>query len=277
MGHYVFAGDHGVTVEGISAYPSKVTAQMLQNFEQGGAAINVLARHFGVAVEVVDCGVGRPTRNFSRERALTPEQMDEHLAAGQGLAREAADKFTIVGVGEMGIGNTSAASAITAALLSLRAVDVTGAGSGLDGDGISHKVRVIERALELHGSDCRYGRKALEFFGGHEMARIAGFLIGAAELRLPVMLDGFITTAAALAATRMDPRVRSPLFFSHCSTERGHRLLLDALAAEPLLDLGMRLGEGTGAVMALGLLDAGWRLYSEMASFDSANISGPIG
>ncbi len=273
MGLYVFAGDHGVASEGVSAYPPSVTAQMMTNFAAGGSAVNVLGRHYGVTVEIVDCGVGRPTRNFVWEPALSSAELDGHLAAGKELARLAATRFTIVGVGDMGIGNTTAASAITAALLDLRAADVTGTGSGLDIDELSHKVRIIEKSLDFHGPSARRGRGVLETFGGHEIARLAGFLLGAAELRLPVMLDGFITTAAALAATRLDPAVRAGLFFSHCSSERGHRYLLDALAADPFLDLNLRLGEGSGAMLALGLLDAGWRLYSEMASFDSAKIS----
>jgi nicotinate-nucleotide--dimethylbenzimidazole phosphoribosyltransferase len=276
MGLYVFAGDHGIVAEGVSAYPMQVTAQMVTNFRAGGAAVNVLARQYGVALEVVDCGVGRPTKNFLREKALGEAELETHLRLGHEMAVRAAEKFTMVGVGEMGIGNTAAASAMTAAMLGLRAVDVTGRGAGIDNDQLALKIRTIDRALERHRIKSSDGRAALLAFGGHEMARMAGFLIGASAVKLPVMLDGFITGASALAACRMDLAARPGLFFSHQSAERGHRFLMDAMAAEPLLDLGLRLGEGTGAVLAMGILEAGWRLYAEMASFESAGVSGKV-
>ncbi len=275
-GLYVFAGDHGVCEEGVSAYPSAVTAQMVANILAGGAAVNALARHHQVSVELIDCGVGRPTRNFARESALSQEQLDRHLQAGVQLAHEAKERFTLVGVGEMGIGNTTSASAISAALLGMRPIDVTGPGTGLDYDGVAHKVRVIERALERHQLSSHDARGVLEAVGGHEIARMAGFLIGAAQAHLPVMLDGFITAAAALAACRLDSTVRANLSFSHLSEEKGHQFLMDAMAGEALLDLGLRLGEGTGAILGMSLLESAWRIYAEMASFESARVSGPL-
>lgn len=273
LGLYLYAADHGITEEGISLYPKEVTRQMLANFEAGGAAVNVLARQHGVTVQIIDAGVGMGTRNFAREPAMSPAECDVHLAAGRADAREASSKFDLVGIGEMGIGNTTSAAAMLAAITGRSGSEVAGRGTGLDAQGVRHKAEVIDLAIELHKLLRAPARRVLETVGGFEIARMTGFLLEAQHLKLPVMLDGFITGAAALAAVKMEPRTREILFFSHRSAERAHGLLLEELDGDPLLDLGMRLGEGSGAIFGMHLVLCAMRLYLEMASFESAQVS----
>lgn len=288
----LFAGDHGVTAQGVSAYPSAVTAEMLRNFARGGAAISVLARELGSALQVVDVGsladaaipgvisdkMRQGTRDFSDTPAMTRAEVDFALDAGQravGRALEAGADIIILG--EMGIGNTTAAAAIASALLGARAVDLVGSGTGLDDKGMSRKARIIETALSLHGLDegPADAVTVLTSVGGFEIAALSGAMIASAQARVPVLVDGFIVSVAALAAVRINPTCAPWLIFSHRSMERGHRMVLDALGAEPILDLKLRLGEGSGAALALPILRLACALHCGMATFAEAQISGP--
>lgn len=273
FGLFLCAASHGITAEGVSLYPPAVTAQMLANFRAGNAAINVLARLHNVTLHLEDCGVAHGTANFLHAPAMTPQQCDAQLTAGAEKATLASHLYDAVALGEMGIGNTTSAAALLAALGPFTGPEVAGRGAGLNPEQIAHKASVIDRALAFHQLTTTDPLRALTSVGGFEIARMVGFLLAAAERRLPVMLDGFITTAAALVATRLDPRVSEILFFSHLSAEKAHRLLLDLLDADPYLDLGLRLGEGSGAILGLHLLHTAMKLYSEMASFDSAHVS----
>ncbi len=290
---YVVAADHGVTAEGVSAYPSAVTAQMVANFLHGGAAINVLARLGQCEVRVVDAGVAADlsahidlihakvlwgTANFTQAAALTRAQAWQAVATGIELARAAQrDGVQLIGIGEMGIGNTTSASALTAALTGAAVEQVTGAGTGVNDEQRTHKAAVIKRALAFHqltDATAQYDALALlAQVGGAEIGVMMGLVIGAASLCLAVIADGFISTAAAALAHRLCPAVSDYLFVAHRSVEPGQRALLELLQAEPLLDLQMRLGEGTGAALAMHLLDAAARLLSEMATFASAGVS----
>ena len=274
LGVYVFAGDHGVADEGVSLYPKAVTAQMVANFRAGGAAVNVLARSHGMSLEIIDAGVGKGTKNFARFEAMSVEECSGQIEAGREAARGAAGRFDLVGVGEMGIGNTTSAAAILAAIEGLSGREVAGRGTGLDDAGVAHKAQLIDASLALHGLEGASAARVLQCVGGFEIAQMAGFLMEASQLRLPVMLDGFITTVAALAAVRMQPSTRAALFFSHRSAERAHGLALEALDGDPLLELGMRLGEGSGAILGMQLVRTAMSLYREMASFESAQVSG---
>jgi nicotinate-nucleotide--dimethylbenzimidazole phosphoribosyltransferase len=270
----VFAADHGVTEEGVSPYPAEVTAQMLRNFAAGGAAISAIARSVGAEVRVVDAGVGRGTRNFAREPAMTNEEMEDALDRGREEASRArAEGIALVGLGEMGIGNSTAAAALTAALTGLPAESVTGPGTGLDEAGRRRKREVVERALERHRLSPEDPLGALRAVGGLELAALAGLSLEAASSRLAIVVDGFIATAAFAVAARLSPGVLAYAFFSHVSREPGHRALLDWLGVEPLLDLGLRLGEGTGAALALPILGAAVAAHNEMATFESAGVS----
>jgi nicotinate-nucleotide--dimethylbenzimidazole phosphoribosyltransferase len=268
----VAAADHGVAAQGVSAYPQEVTAQMLANFRAGGAAICVLARLAGAELRVFDLGVGAGTDDMTLGPAMTPERAAECLDEGRRAAAElAADGFGIVAVGEMGIGNTTAAAALAAALLPAEPEAVCGPGTGVDAEGVRRKAEVVRRALEVNAPTD--GPSALAAVGGFEIAFLAGLMLGALEHRLVVVLDGFITGAAALVAARIDPRAPSTMVASHRSPEPGHALILDALGLEPLLDLGLRLGEGSGAALALPILDASLAILAEMATFESAGVS----
>jgi nicotinate-nucleotide--dimethylbenzimidazole phosphoribosyltransferase len=284
----VMAADHGVAAEGVSAYPQEVTAQMVANFARGGAAINVLARHAGAEVVVVDMGVreavalpgvlsrriGPGTRNLAREPAMTREEAVAALEAGIGVAADlAARGVTLLGTGEMGIANTTAASALSAALTGAAAEELAGRGTGIDDAALARKVDVIRRALALHARPGAAPLELLARLGGFEIAGLAGVVLGAAARRVPVIVDGFISGAAALAAVRLAPAAAGYLVAAHRSAEPGHRIVLEALGAPPLLDLGMRLGEGTGAALAMGLVDAALRILREMATFADAGVS----
>jgi nicotinate-nucleotide--dimethylbenzimidazole phosphoribosyltransferase len=285
----VMAADHGVAAEGVSAYPQEVTRQMLLNFARGGAAINALARQAGARLIVVDMGVAVPlpdepdilsrrigpgTRNFTRGAAMSHGAAISALEVGIAIARElATDGVTLVGIGEMGIANTTAASALTAVLTGAPIDAVTGRGTGISDDVIAHKRDVIRRAIEVNRPDPDDALDALAKLGGFEIAGLAGVALGCAAAGIPVLVDGFISGAAALVATRLAPPAAGSLLWSHCSVELGHRSILSALSARPLLDLELRLGEGTGAALAMSLVDAALAILRDMATFAAAEVT----
>lgn len=262
----VAAGDHGVAAEGVSAYPQEVTAQMVANFASGGAAVNVLARSAGARLLIEDRGVGSGTNNIAAGPAMTAAEVERELAAGAKLAGEL--DVDVVGLGEMGIANTTSASALTAALLGVDAALVCGRGTGLDDDGVARKIEVVRRALAVND-----GRDPLTALGGFEIAFLAGVVLGCERNHVAVLLDGFITGAAALAAARISPSAVDVLIASHRSPEPGHALILDALGLDPILDLGLRLGEGSGAALALPILHASVAILAEMATFGDAGVT----
>ncbi|GAB2882210.1 nicotinate-nucleotide--dimethylbenzimidazole phosphoribosyltransferase [Pseudoduganella ginsengisoli] len=281
----VFAGDHGVVAEGISAYPQDVTWQMVENFLAQGAAINVFAKQNQCALHVIDAGVNHEfgprdgllnrkvapgTRNFAQEPAMTAQQCATALEHGMALA--AGLPGNVVGFGEMGIGNTTAAAALMHKLTSLPVAQCVGAGTGLSSEGILHKQRVIEAAVEKHAS-VTAPLDVLATFGGFEIAMMAGAMLKAAERRKVLLIDGFIVTSALLAAAKLQPNILDYCVFAHCSDESGHRRMLDYLGARPLLQLGLRLGEGTGGALALPLLHAAVNFVNQMATFESAQVS----
>ncbi len=286
---FTFAADHGVTVEGVSAYPSAVTPQMVLNFLRGGAGVNVLARHASIEVRVVDIGVAFDfeaasglihrkvmpgTKNLLVESAMSPIQAEQALQVGIELATEAArQSIGLIGTGEMGIGNTTASSAIAAVMMRKPVSDVTGRGTGIDDAGHAHKINVIERALELHRLDSANPMEVLAKVGGLEIAGLAGLMLGAAAARIPVVLDGFIAGAGALIAVGLQPRCKDYLIASHRSVERGHEAILNHLGLKPLFDLDLRLGEGTGACLGMSLVFAAIKIFTEMATFDEAGVS----
>jgi nicotinate-nucleotide--dimethylbenzimidazole phosphoribosyltransferase len=281
----VFAGDHGVVAEGISAYPQDVTWQMVENFLASGAAINVFARQNDAALHIVDAGVNhdfgpRPglidrkiahgTRNFALEAAMTAEQCAMAMEHGAALVAELPGN--VIGFGEMGIGNTTSAAALMHKLTGIPAAACVGAGTGLSPDGVLRKQRVIEAAAQQHAGVTE-PFEVLATFGGFEIAMMTGAMLRAAALRKTLLIDGFIVTAALLVASRMAPAILDYCVFAHCSDEAGHRRMLEQLGARPLLQLGMRLGEGTGAALALPLLHAAANFLNEMATFSSASVS----
>jgi nicotinate-nucleotide--dimethylbenzimidazole phosphoribosyltransferase len=286
----IMAADHGVAEEGVSAYPQAVTAQMVANFAAGGAAVNVLARHAGARVVVADLGVKAPlaglagvrdlrvgagTRNLARGPAMRRDEAVLALERGIALAGELAGQgVQVLAIGEMGIGNTTAASALAAAYTGSAPAAVTGRGTGVDDVVHSRKVEVVARALAASPPDPADPLGTLAALGGFEIAGLAGVVLGAAARRVPVVVDGFIASAAALAAVRLAPRCAGALLAAHRSAERGHGAVLEALGKRPLLELDLRLGEGTGAVLALHLLEAAVRVLDEMATFESAGVSG---
>jgi nicotinate-nucleotide--dimethylbenzimidazole phosphoribosyltransferase len=265
----VFCADHGVVEEGVSPYPAEVTRQMVANFRSGGAAINVLCRHGGIEPVIVDMGIGNGTRNFTREPAMTRAEAEQALDTGFAYAAKA----EILGAGEMGIGNTTSAAALFSAFSRIDVVETTGRGTGLDDAGLARKIEVIRRALALHSPDPKDPIGVLASVGGFEIAALAGLILGAASRRHLVMLDGFITGAAAIIARALNPASLDYVVFSHCSAERGHRKMLEFLNARPLLNLEMRLGEGSGAALGIGILETAVNLYREMATFQGAGVS----
>lgn len=282
----VFAGDHGLTARGISAFPSDVTWQMVENFLAGGAAVSVFARQHGLALSVVDCGVAHDfsPRDGLLIRKVAPGTADSSIgpamSAGQ-CAQALANGMEIVKVlpgnallpGEMGIGNTSAASLLLARLCQLDIADCTGAGTGLDSAAITRKTTVLREVLLRH-EDAKTPLEALAAFGGFEIATMVGAVLQAAAERRVIVVDGFITSAAVLVASQLAPHVLQRCVFAHRSGERGHALMLAELKGEPLLDLGLRLGEGSGGALAWPLLESACRMLREMASFESAGVSG---
>jgi nicotinate-nucleotide--dimethylbenzimidazole phosphoribosyltransferase len=284
----VAAGDHGVAAEGVSAYPQEVTAQMVANFAAGGAAINVLAREAGARLVVVDAGVAVPcdqpevrslrfgdgTASISRGPAMERAVAKAAVDAGRALATELVqDGIGLVGIGDMGIGNTTAAAALCAALLPAAPSAVCGRGTGLDDAGLARKVEVVGRALDVNRVESADALGTLAALGGFEVAVLTGVILGCFAERVPVVLDGFITGASALVATRLEPATVDAMIASHRSPEPGHTLVLDALDLEPILDLRMRLGEGSGAALALPIVRSALALLNEMATFDDAGVT----
>lgn len=288
----IFAGDHGVVAQGVSAFPQAVTVEMIRNFVKGGAAISALARFNDAQLQVVDCGtafeidfaddfddlISKPiaagTADLSQESAMTAEQLAQALCIGQQVAEQCKkDGIDLFIAGEMGIGNTTPAAALACAYLSHPAEVMTGRGTGIDDAGLQNKIKVIDQALARQPFAELTAETVLQELGGFEIAAIAGAYIRCAQLGIPVLVDGFITTAAALAACRMNPQTHDWLIFSHQSQEQGHKIMLDALQAKPLLDLDLRLGEGSGAGVAIPLLRQACVLHNEMATFAEAAIS----
>lgn len=283
----LFAGDHGVTAQGISAFPATVTVEMLRNFATGGAAVSVLAHELGAPLTVIDAGtwareaipgvmVDKPrhgTRDFTVEEAMTDGECAAALAAGR-RAVEGAGAADLLLFGEMGIGNTTSAAAIAAVLFGMPPAEIAGAGTGLDSDGVAHKIKVIEAGLARHEMSRDDPARVLRCVGGLEIAALAGAIITAAQAGRPVLVDGFIVTVAALVATRLNPSTAPWLLYAHRSAERGHGAVLDALGARPVLGLDLRLGEGSGAAVALAVLRLACALHNGMATFEEAAVSG---
>jgi len=290
----VFAGDHGVVEEGITFSGSEVTAQVVRSMLAGGAGINVFSRHVGVEVEIIDVGVdgdlsdaeglihrkvARGTRNLSRGPAMTLAECEAAVQVGIERAELAAkDGISMLATGEMGIGNTTPSSALLAALLPCPVADVTGPGAGFKSeDAFMAKIGLIEKALRVNRAALDDPLQALAAVGGLEIASMCGLCLGAAANKIPVVVDGFISSAAALVAYRLCPEAADYMFFSHRSAEPGHDIFVSKLGIQPILQLGLRLGEGTGAVLAMNLIDASLRMYTEMATFSSASITNPPG
>ncbi len=285
----IFAGDHGVAEEGVSLFPQAVTAEMVRNFARGGAAISVLARQLNATLEVINLGtvsvveplnnvrderIAAGTDNFAKQSAMSADQCAASLQGGRNAALRAKQQGAHLFIGgEMGIANTTSASAIACALLSAAPESLAGPGTGLDGAGVSHKARVIAKALSLHQAAGGQPLEVLRRVGGFEIAGLAGAYIAAAQNGLPVLVDGFISSVAALVAVRINPEVRAWLLFAHTSAEPGHQRVLAALEAQALLQLGMRLGEGSGAATAVPLLQLACALHRGMATFAEAGVS----
>lgn len=294
----VGAGDHGVVEEGVSLFPQEVTRQMIASFINGWAAINVIARHVGARVVVADFGVKGPvdpkwleakdrfypvkvkegTWNIARGPAMTREEAEEVVLKGLEVFEKEWEKgLDIIATGDMGIGNTTASAAVVCALTGLDPEQVVGRGTGLDDEGLKRKVEVVKRALELNRPDPKDPLDVLGKVGGLEIGGICGWILGGARARVPVVVDGFISTAAALLAVAFEPKVKDYLFAGHCSQEKGHRKALESLGLRPLLDLEMRLGEGTGACLAFEIVEAGVKILAEMATFEEAGVSRATG
>ena len=285
----IFAGDHGVVAEGVSAFPQAVTGQMLRNFVNGGAAISVLAKQLGATLEVIDLGtallleplrgvrhlhLGEGTQNFVQGPAMTAAQLLQALAAGQASVQRAGEAGSQLFIGgEMGIGNTTAATAMACLLLECPAQELVGPGTGLDRAGVAHKAKVIEAALALHRPAISEPIDILQRLGGFEIAALSGAYLACAQRGITALVDGFICSVAALMAVRMNPACRDWLLFAHSGAEPGHQWVLKALQAEPLLDLGLRLGEGSGAALAVPLLQLACSLHNDMATFAEAAVA----
>lgn len=286
---FTLASDHGVTDEGVSAYPKEVTAQMVYNFLAGGAGINVLANHVGARVVVIDIGVCsdlRPdpklmvkkinygTKNMAKGPAMTKAEAIKAIRTGIELFE---DEFRrgvdIAGTGEMGIGNTTASSAITAVFTKKPIADITGRGAGLDDKGLERKIAVIEKSLSVNKPDPSDAIDVLSKVGGFEIAGLSGIILAAAAKRIPVIIDGFISGAAALVAFHLEPKVKEYMIAAHCSVESGHKVILEHIGLKPILDLNLRLGEGTGAALGMSIAEAGIKILTEMATFRSASVS----
>lgn len=288
----VFAGDHGVAAEGVSAFPQAVTAEMVKNFARGGAAICVAARAINATLEVVNLGtvfdtgalpnvrsydLGKGTANLTETSAMSEAQLAAALAAGRDSAERAQAQGAQIYIGgDMGIANTTSAAALACALLQLSPQSLVGPGTGLDTAGVAHKAEVIARALQLHAAYLTNPKEVLRRMGGFEIAALTGAFIACAQRGIPVLVDGYITTVAALLAVRIQPGVADWLLYAHRSAEPGHLLMLQALKAEPLLQLGMRLGEGSGAAVAVPVLRMACALHNEMATFAEAGVSEKI-
>lgn len=287
---FTFAGDHGVADEGVSAFPKEVTRQMVLNFIRGGAGINVLARHANADVVVIDIGVDsyfenleglvsrkviRGTRNMRHGPAMTREEAIRCVEVGIKLAEDYAMKgYKLFGAGEMGIANTTAASAIAAVLAGKSVSEVTGRGTGIGDEALRNKIKVIEDAISINNPAPSDPIDVLSKIGGAEIGGIAGLIMGAAVHRVPVVIDGFISTAGALIAYCLEPKIKDYIFAAHNSVEIGHKAMLDKIGLQPILDLDLRLGEGTGAALAMLIIEAGLKIYKEMATFGEAGVTG---
>jgi len=286
---FTLASDHGVTDEGVSAYPKEVTAQMVYNFLRGGAGINVLAAHVGARVVVVDMGVcvdlepdprlvvkkiNYGTKNMAKAAAMTREEAIKAIETGiEIFENEYRKGIDIVGIGEMGIGNTTSASAITFCFTKKAVEEITGRGAGLDDKGLKNKIDIIKKALSLNQPDSSDPIDVLAKVGGFEIGGLAGIILAAASKKVPVVIDGFISGSAALVAYNLEPKVKDYMISAHCSVESGHKIILNYLGLKPLLDLDLRLGEGTGGALGIGLADAAIKILTRMATFKSANVS----
>ena len=288
----IMAGDHGVVVEGVSAFPQEVTPQMVLNFLRGGAAINVLSKHVGARVVIVDMGVASPmdahpqlvnrkigfgTANMAKGPAMTREQAVASIMSGIEIVEEELERgLDILATGDMGIGNTTPSAAIAAVVTERCASEIVGRGTGVDDEGLRRKALAVENALKINQPDPCDGLDILSKVGGFEIGGLAGAILGAAANRRPIIIDGFISTAAAIIAATIAPRVKEYLIAAHCSQELGHRLMMEWLGVTPLLDLNMRLGEGTGAALAMSLVEASCKILDEMATFGEAGVSEKI-
>ncbi|MCK5708232.1 MAG: nicotinate-nucleotide--dimethylbenzimidazole phosphoribosyltransferase [Candidatus Aureabacteria bacterium] len=290
---FTLAADHGIAEEGISAYPQEVTIQMVYNFLNDGAGINVLARMAGARVVIVDMGVAHHvdhpktemgsfknkkirsgTMNFIKEPAMTRDEAVRSLEAGMDVLEEELEKgVDIIGTGEMGIGNTTSASAITACITGHNVKDVTGLGTGIDEKRLEYKKQLIEKALTKHKPDPLDAIDVLSKVGGFEIGGMAGIMLAAAHHKIPVIIDGFISGTAALIASQLQPKVKEYMIAAHCSVEKGHTIILRHMGLKPLLDLDLRLGEGTGAALAMNIVEAGAKIFHEMATFENAGVS----
>ena len=286
---FTLAGDHGVVEEGVSAYPQEVTAQMVYNLLRGGAGINVLARDVGARVVVADVGVaadlekhptliirkvGYGTRNMVQGPAMTKEEAIRSIETGMDIFEtEFVKGVDIIGTGEMGIGNTTPSSAITAVFTGYPIEKITGRGTGVDDEALNNKIEVIQRALKMNKPDAQDALDVLAKVGGFEIGGLAGVIIAAAARDVPVVVDGFISGAAALIAYHLEPKVKDYLIASHCSVECGHKVVLEHIGLKPLLDLNLRLGEGTGAALGINLVEAAVKIMTQMATFKSAGVS----
>ncbi|MCG2789754.1 MAG: nicotinate-nucleotide--dimethylbenzimidazole phosphoribosyltransferase [Actinomycetia bacterium] len=288
----VMAADHGVVDEGVSAYPKEVTPQMVYNFLNGGAGINVLSNHVGADVVIVDAGVAADltalnsnssfinkkiafgTGNMAKGPAMSVEQARQALEIGIDVARQMIERgYGIIGTGDMGIGNTTASSAIASCMCGVDAEFVTGYGTGIDQEGFTRKVDVIRRVIEVNKPERRDGFEVLAKIGGFEIGGIAGVILGCAARRVPVVIDGFISGAGALIAESIAPKCRDYMIASHCSVEKGHKIMLEKLGMKPLFNFDMRLGEGTGAALGISIAQASMKILNEMATFGEAGVS----
>ena len=286
---FTFAADHGVTDEGVSAYPKEVTAQMVYNFLNGGAGINVLAKHAGARVVIADLGVASDlkaeaglvikkvnygTKNMARGPAMTYDEARRSVEAGIEIFEDEYKKgVDLAGTGDMGIGNTTAASAISAVITKRPVEDVTGRGTGIDDLALKNKIKIIKKAIEVNRPDPNDAFDCLSKVGGFEIGGLAGVIIAAASRRVPIVIDGFISGAAALLACKIEPKSRDYMISAHSSVERGHKIVLDYMGLKALLDLDLRLGEGTGSALAMHFAEASIRILTEMATFKSAGVS----
>lgn len=285
---FVFAGDHGIAKHGVSIAPSEVTQQMVLNFVAGGAAVNVLSRQFGWQLEIVDAGILNPladytgvteqrigagTADFSTQAAMTSEQANKAIEAGSSLVSQRISQGAdLIAFGEMGIGNTSSAAAIMAVILDLSAEQCVGAGTGIAQTQLTKKIELVSQAITLHKASLADPVKLLAALGGFEIAQIVGGILASAQQQVPIVIDGFICTAAAMIAKLIDENVQDYMIFAHCSDEQGHKTMLQWFEQKPLLNLGMRLGEGSGAAMSLPIIQSAVAFYNEMASFEQAQV-----
>jgi len=286
---FVMAGDHGVVGEGVSAYPQEVTFQMVYNFIRGGAGINVLAKHTGAEILVVDMGVAKEfppekgliikkvaygTKNIAKGPAMSKNEAERAIISGIEVFEDELNRkgIDIVGLGEMGIANTSSSSAVVACFTKSKVEEVTGRGTGIDEDQLKNKIRVIKQAIEVNHPDPKDGLDVLSKVGGFEIGGLVGCILAAASHRVPIVIDGFISCASALVAIKLAPLAKDYIFASHNSVEKGHKIALKYIGKIPMFDLGMRLGEGTGAALGISFIEAGVKILTQMATFKEAGV-----